>query len=246
MFKHYFHLQRQEGTKRLTTEGAAISRARRTTEEVEWASDKPSLGTPAVLLWMMITPVGTTSGEVNKGITTTRYKHPMVEMNRTRGDAHGILMDTDNLMDVPGPTSSAILMKSKAMALEGATERTVLMADAREKEAAVQTTRKDSGMARISYTAPANTRARERVDRDMEIIPGPTTTPRGVRSMTIVRAPRGAVTATASARGAIEDTNTVGTTIALVTDMEVVRRTRATDAGLGVMGATRIPLAPRG
>jgi hypothetical protein len=178
-------------------------------------------------------------------------------MNRTREDTHGTLItkvDSDSLMDEPGPTSSAILMRSKVMAVEEATLRIIPIADTRKKDAPVPTTRKDSGTARTGHTATTNTRARPRVDRAMGIIPSPTTTPRGLRSMTTVRAPRGAarsmgaVTATASARGAMEDANTdalMGTMIALAeTDMGV-RRMRALDAGLGVMGATRL-LAPRG
>jgi len=166
-------------------------------------------------------------------------------------------------MDVPSPRSDATLMKSKAMAAEGAMGRNILVVvNARKKDAAVPTAQKDSsGTAGTSHTAPANTK--ERADRAMGFLPGPTTTPRGVKSIPTVRAPRGAgmnmavVTPTASARGAMEAANTnapvvmvvVGTAIALAeTNMEL-RRMRATDAGLGVMGAARRArrlLAPRG
>lgn len=261
MSKHQ-DFQTREGTKRLT-KGAAIPKAsRRTTGETERTSDKPSHHTTLALLTRMTdSPVGTTSGEVNKGIMTIRDKIPTVEMNpsRTRA-AHGALITkvkTDHLMDVPSPTSGATPTKNKVMAVEEAPERTILMANAR-KDAAVPTAQKGSNTARTSHTSPANTR--ERVDRAMGVLPGPTS----VRSMSTVRAPRGAAamsmgaaTATASARRATEEAaNTdalvvvAGTAIALAetTNMEV-RRMRATGAGLGVMGATRRArrlLAPRG
>lgn len=220
---------------RRLTGGAAILRA---TEEAEWTSDKPSNGTPALLTWVMVNPVGTTLGEVNKGITIIRDKLPTVKMNHMR-DAHITKVDTDRHMDAPSPTSSATRMKSKAIAVE-ATERNILMVNAWKKDAAVPP----------SHTGPANTR--ERVDRVMGIIPGP----RGIKSMMTVGAPRGVemstglVTATVSARGAMEAANTnspvvVGMITALAeTDMEV-RKMRATAAGPGVMEA-KILLAPRG
>ena len=110
---------------RRLTGGAAIPRA---TEEAEWTSDKLSNGTPARLTRVMVNPVGTTSGEVNKGITIIRDKLPTVKKNHTR-DARITKLDTDRPMDVPSPTSSATLMKSKAMAVE-AMERNILMANA--------------------------------------------------------------------------------------------------------------------
>ena len=109
----------------------------------------------------MVNPVGTASGEANRGTMTVQDKHAR--------DAHITKVDINRLMDVPSPTSNATLTKSKAMAVEGVTERSILLVTTRKKDAAVPT----------SNTASTNTK---RVDRAMGTIPGP----RGVKSMMTV------------------------------------------------------------